>query len=91
MRTRKKKGTVLQGNVVLEDSWANGGPCSYRRQYRRSRPGSVCNRTYRQQGRRGWGLGLSLSMRIIKDIHAGNIRVSRSKPGDTVIKIMLPI
>ena len=41
--------------------------------------------------RRGWGLGLSLTMRIIKEIHQGDIRVLRSKPGETVIRIMLPV
>ena len=41
--------------------------------------------------RRGWGLGLSLTMRIIKEIHRGDIRVLSSKPGDTVIRIMLPV
>ena len=39
--------------------------------------------------RRGWGLGLSLTMRIIKEIHQGDIRVLRSKPGETVFQIML--
>ena len=41
--------------------------------------------------RRGWGLGLSLTMRIIKEIHRGDIRVLRSKPGETVFQIMLPV
>ena len=41
--------------------------------------------------RRGWGLGLSLTMRIIKEIHQGGIRVLRSKPGETVFEMMLPV
>ena len=40
---------------------------------------------------RGWGLGLSLTMRIIKEIHHGDIRLSKSKPGETVFQITLPI
>ena len=40
---------------------------------------------------RGWGLGLSLTMRIIKEIHQGDIRVLKSKPGETVFQIMLPV
>ena len=40
---------------------------------------------------RSWGLGLSLAMRIIKEIHKGNIRVSRSYPGETMLQIKLPI
>ena len=38
---------------------------------------------------RGWGLGLSLTMRIIDEIHKGDIRVLKSKPGKTIIQIML--
>ena len=37
--------------------------------------------------RRGWGLGLSLTQRIIEEIHEGNIRVFRSKPGETVFRL----
>ncbi len=39
--------------------------------------------------KRGWGLGLSLTRRIIEDIHKGKIRVIRSKPAETVIRIEL--
>ena len=41
--------------------------------------------------RRGWGLGLSLAMRIIKEIHHGDILVLKSKPGETMFQIMLPV
>ena len=40
--------------------------------------------------RRGWGLGLSLTQRIIEEIHEGNIRVFRSKPGETVFRLNFP-
>jgi two-component system, sporulation sensor kinase D len=40
--------------------------------------------------RRGWGLGLSLSKRIIESYHHGRIFVLSSEPGDsTIIRIML--
>ncbi|MBC8213137.1 MAG: HAMP domain-containing histidine kinase [Candidatus Marinimicrobia bacterium] len=39
--------------------------------------------------KRGWGLGLSLSRRIIEEIHGGKIRVIKSKLGETVIRIEL--
>jgi signal transduction histidine kinase len=40
--------------------------------------------------RRGWGLGLSLSKRIIESYHNGRIFVLSSEPGDsTIIRIML--
>tara|TARA_Y100000590_G_scaffold286743_1_gene322571 strand:- start:574 stop:1749 length:1176 start_codon:yes stop_codon:yes gene_type:complete len=39
----------------------------------------------------GWGLGLSLTSRIIKDIHGGDIYVSKSQPGKgSTIEISLP-
>ena len=39
----------------------------------------------------GWGLGLSLTSRIIKEIHGGSIRVAKSKIGNgTTIEITLP-
>ena len=39
----------------------------------------------------GWGLGLSLTSRIIKEIHGGSIRVAKSNIGNgTTIEITLP-
>ncbi len=41
---------------------------------------------------RGWGLGLSLSKRIIEEYHHGKIYVKTSEPGKgTVIRIILPL
>ena len=41
--------------------------------------------------RRGWGLGLSLSKRIIEDYHKGKIFVKNSVVNQgTVFKIILP-
>jgi signal transduction histidine kinase len=37
--------------------------------------------------RRGWGLGLSLTQRIVEEIHGGNIQVLSSKPGKTVFRL----
>ncbi|GAB1442640.1 ATP-binding protein [Ignavibacteriales bacterium] len=40
--------------------------------------------------RRGWGLGLSLSKRIIEEYHAGKIFVSNSSPGEgTTFRIII--
>jgi hypothetical protein len=39
---------------------------------------------------RGWGLGLSLTQRIVEEIHGGNIRVLSSKPGETIIRLNFP-
>ena len=41
--------------------------------------------------KRGWGLGLSLTKRIISDIHNGSIVVSNSRPGKTIFLVKLPI
>lgn len=40
--------------------------------------------------KRGWGLGLSLTRRIIEDIHKGKIILVSSKPGGTIFRIDLP-
>ena len=39
---------------------------------------------------RGWGLGLSLTQRIVEEIHGGSIRVLSSKPGKTIFRINFP-
>jgi signal transduction histidine kinase len=40
--------------------------------------------------RRGWGLGLSLSKRIVEEYHRGKIFVKHSSPGEgTIFKIIL--
>ena len=39
--------------------------------------------------KRGWGLGLSLTKRIIEELHHGKIFVFRSQPGETVIRAIL--
>ncbi len=40
--------------------------------------------------KRGWGLGLSLSKRIINQIHKGKISVLDSQSGSTTFRIVLP-
>ena len=40
---------------------------------------------------RGWGLGLSLTQRIVEEIHRGKIRVLSSKPGETVFRLYFPL
>ena len=40
--------------------------------------------------KRGWGLGLSLSRRIIRDYHKGRIHVLRSSADGTTFRIQLP-
>ena len=40
--------------------------------------------------RRGWGLGLSLTQRIVEEIHGGSIRVLSSRPGETIFRLNFP-
>jgi signal transduction histidine kinase len=41
--------------------------------------------------KRGWGLGLTLVKRIIEDYHGGKVWLERSKPGETLFMIKLPV
>tara|TARA_B100001013_G_C24333929_1_gene333759 strand:- start:51 stop:584 length:534 start_codon:yes stop_codon:yes gene_type:complete len=41
--------------------------------------------------KRGWGLGLSLTQRIIKDIHNGDIIVESSSSRGTKIRVEIPL
>ncbi len=41
--------------------------------------------------KRGWGLGLTLVARIINEYHDGRVDLKRSKPGETVFEIILPL
>ena len=39
---------------------------------------------------RGWGLGLSLTLRIFEEIHDGSIELIFSKPGETIFRVKIP-
>jgi hypothetical protein len=40
--------------------------------------------------KRGWGLGLTLARRIIEEYHKGRISLVKSRPGETIFRIVLP-
>lgn len=41
--------------------------------------------------KRGWGLGLTLAKRISEEYHRGRISLIRSRPGETIFQIILPV
>ncbi len=41
--------------------------------------------------KRGWGLGLTLVKRIIEEYHNGRVTLRKSRPGETVFEIYLPV
>lgn len=41
--------------------------------------------------KRGWGMGLTLVKRIVEEYHGGRIFLAKSRPGETVFEITLPI
>lgn len=41
--------------------------------------------------KRGWGLGLTLVKRIIEEYHGGKVLLRKSRPGETIFDIYLPL
>lgn len=75
--------TILGGKKLMEVSvHDNGKGIEYKRRKDVFRPGYSTKR-------RGWGLGLSLSKRIIEGYHGGKIFVKNSSPEGTTISILL--
>jgi NtrC-family two-component system sensor histidine kinase KinB len=67
--------------VEIADNGAGIPPAAVRKIFR---PGFSTKK-------RGWGMGLTLVKRIIEEYHAGRIVLLRSKPGETVFQIELPV
>jgi len=70
-------------NVVVEvyDNGKGIPPAAVRKLFR---PGYTTKK-------RGWGMGLTLVKRIVEEYHNGSVRLARSKPGETVFQVTLPI
>lgn len=76
---------VREANQVAIDIRDNGKGISKRRQTTIFQPGFTTKK-------RGWGLGLSLTKRIIETYHKGKIFVSWSEPDKgTTFRILLPL
>ncbi len=74
---------VKKGKFIAVDVTDNGKGISKKNRKNVFRPGYSTKK-------RGWGLGLSLAQRIIKDYHHGKIFVKESKLGEaTVMRIVL--
>lgn len=41
--------------------------------------------------KRGWGLGLTLVKRIVEEYHGGVVCLKKSKPGETIFELNLPV
>ena len=84
IRTGKLNITLTGSKKHIEVCvYDNGKGIEYKRRKDVFRPGYSTKR-------RGWGLGLSLSKRIIEGYHGGKIFVKNSSPGEgTTISILL--
>jgi len=57
-------------------------------------PAGVARKVFRPgftTKKRGWGLGLTLARRIVEEYHRGKISLSKSRPGETVFQVVLPV
>jgi signal transduction histidine kinase len=69
---------------VLIDIADNGAGIPPRASRKIFRPGYTTKK-------RGWGLGLTLVKRIVEEYHDGRISLRKSKPGETIFEILLPV
>jgi signal transduction histidine kinase len=81
-----KISTVLlndnkQVSVFIEDNGKGMSAAAARKIFR---PGFTTKK-------RGWGLGLTLVRRIIEEYHVGRVWLEKSRPGQTVFAISLPV
>lgn len=75
--------TIRNGKYIAVDVVDNGKGITIRNRKNIFRPGYSTKQ-------RGWGLGLSLAMRIIKEYHRGRLFVLQSKPNEkTIMRIVL--
>jgi len=70
-------------NVVIEiEDNGKGIPAGIARKV--FRPGFTTKK-------RGWGLGLTLARRIVEEYHRGKISLVKSRPGETLFRVVLPV
>ena len=82
-RTYSRTTRAVDANMLEIDVTDNGKGIEINRRKDVFRPGYSTKK-------RGWGLGLSLSKRIIEGYHKGKIFVKNSAPGEgTTFKIIL--
>ncbi len=75
--------SVGESTVVI-DITDNGGGIAAAAVRKIFRPGFTTKK-------RGWGMGLTLVKRIVEEYHSGHVLLLRSKPGETVFQIELPV
>ena len=79
-----RTGLSEDGKFARLEVQDNGGGITVAAARRIFRPGFTTKK-------RGWGMGLTLVKRIIQDYHSGRVELVRSRPGETVFEIVLPV
>jgi signal transduction histidine kinase len=79
--TSEKSQSGKYAVITIRDNGPGIAPAAARKIFR---PGFTTKK-------RGWGLGLTLVKRIVEIAHHGRVALKRSRPGETIFEICLPI
>lgn len=83
-RIQVRTSKATDGRTVIIELQDNGKGISAPAARKIFRPGFTTKK-------RGWGMGLTLVKRIIEEYHSGKVILKRSRPGETVFEIQLPV
>ena len=83
IRKRDPKSDIYYDNYICIDIQDNGKGIQRKHRTNIFKPGFSSKK-------RGWGLGLSLTKRIIEEIHSGKVWLLQSNNNKTIMRVIFP-